>query len=199
MGRGRDPASNKNQARFAWTAHSGLEFRAESAFSKMTEFTEDQVEAFRDAFELFDRTGEGKIVWQECSSLARCFGYNPTNAYVQCLLGGGDEAELPTKEAMSTNTITLDDFLPILWTISQAPDPGSYEDFFEGLKVFDKDGNGNVNSAELRHVLSSLGEKLQQEEIDILLKGQEDANGNVNYDKFIKTLMSDREESNEAK
>ena len=40
---------------------------------------------------------------------------------------------------------------------------------------------------------SSLGEKLTNEEVDILLQGQEDANGNVNYDKFIKTLMSDKE------
>lgn len=60
---------------------------------------------------------------------------------------------MPSNKDMEEKTITLDDFLPILWTISQAADPGSYEDFFEGLKVFDKDGNGNVNSAELRHVL----------------------------------------------
>ena len=40
---------------------------------------------------------------------------------------------------------------------------------------------------------SSLGEKLTNEEVDVLLQGQEDANGNVNYDKFIKTLMSDKE------
>merc|ERR1712050_159575 len=175
-------------------AHSGLEFRAESAFSKMTEFTEDQVEAFRDAFELFDRTGEGKIVWQECSSLARCFGYNPTNAYVQLLLGGGDEEKMPTKDQMATETITLDDFLGILWGIATANTPGSYEDFYEGLKVFDKDGGGNISGAELRHVMSSLGEKLSSEEVNFLLEGMEDLNGCVSYEKFIKKLMSDNED-----
>jgi len=39
--------------------------------------------AFRDAFELFDRTGAGTIAYKECSSLARCFGYSPTDAFVK--------------------------------------------------------------------------------------------------------------------
>ena len=38
-----------------------------------------------------------------------------------------------------------------------APEPGNYEEFFEGLKVFDKDGSGKVSSNELRHVLTQLG------------------------------------------
>ena len=32
--------------------------------------------------------------------------------------------------------------------------------------MFDRDGNGTVTAAELRHVLTNLGEKLTEEEID---------------------------------
>lgn len=48
--------------------------------------------------------------------------------------------------------------------------------------MFDKEGNGTVNSAELRHVLGTLGEKLSEEEIDQLLQGHEDNNGQINYE-----------------
>lgn len=100
---------------------------------------------------------------------------------------------MPTKEDMATKSISFDDFLPILWGVATSKDPGSFEDFMEGLKVFDKDGNGTVNSAELRHVMCALGEKLSPEEVDQLCEGLEDANGQINYEQFIKKVMSDDE------
>ena len=51
--------------------------------------------------------------------------------------------------------------------------------------MFDKEGNGTVNSAELRHVLGTLGEKLSEEEIDQLLQGHEDNNGQINYEGLV--------------
>jgi len=53
------------------------------------------------------------------------------------------------------------------------------------------------SSAELRHVLSNLGEKLTSVEIETLIGDQEDSAGNINYDKFIKTIMHDKEGSPE--
>ena len=49
-------------------------------------------------------------------------------------------------------------------------------------QVFDKDGNGSINAAELRHVMTNLGERLNDEDMDELLKTVEvDNDGQLNY------------------
>ena len=54
--------------------------------------------------------------------------------------------------------VSFEEFLPIFLSCQGKKEQGTMEDFIEGLRVFDKDGNGFINSAELRHVLTSLGE-----------------------------------------
>jgi len=45
------------------------------------------------------------------------------------------------------------------------------EEFIRGFQVFDKEGNGFIGAGELRYVLTQLGEKMTDEEVDELLKG----------------------------
>jgi calmodulin len=40
----------------------------------------------------------------------------------------------------------------------------------QAFKVFDKDGNGFISAAELRHVMTNLGEKLTDEEVDEMIR-----------------------------
>ena len=42
----------------------------------------------------------------------------------------------------------------------------SEEEIREAFRVFDKDGNGFISAAELRHVMTNLGEKLTDEEVN---------------------------------
>lgn len=49
--------------------------------------------------------------------------------------------------------------------------PMKPEEFIRGFQVFDKEGNGFIGAGELRYVLTQLGEKMSDEEVDELLKG----------------------------
>lgn len=55
------------------------------------------------------------------------------------------------------------------------------EDMKEAFKVFDMDGNGFISRQELRCVMTNLGEKLSDEEIDEMIR-EADSNGDGQVD-----------------
>ena len=59
----------------------------------------------------------------------------------------------------------------------------SEDEIREAFRVFDKDGNGFISAAELRHVMTNLGEKLTDEEVDEMIREADiDGDGQVNYE-----------------
>ncbi|XP_048861990.1 myosin light chain 3, skeletal muscle isoform-like [Brienomyrus brachyistius] len=149
----------------------------------MGDFSADQLDDFKEAFGLFDRIGDSKIAFNQVADVMRALGQNPTNKDVVKILGN------PNAEDMANKRIDFDAFLPLLKTVD-AIQKGTYDDYVEGLRVFDKEGNGTVMGAELRIVLSTLGEKMTGPEVDSLMQGQEDENGCVNYESFVKAILS---------
>ncbi|OLL23411.1 Myosin regulatory light chain cdc4 isoform B [Neolecta irregularis DAH-3] len=132
-----------------------------------------------DAFNLYDKKGNGRIPLKSLGDLLRSVGQNPTLREVADLEEevGGD-VDFATFRALASRP--------------EAYGPASNpEDFARGFQVFDKDMTGYIGVGELRYVLTSLGEKLSDEEVDELLKGVNiGKNGEVNYQEFVRMILA---------
>jgi metallopeptidase MepB len=60
-------------------------------------------------------------------------------------------------------------------------DPGEPDEYCRGFQVFDKDMTGFIGVGQLKYVLTNLGEKMTDEEVDELLKAVDTSSGQVNY------------------
>lgn len=94
---------------------------------------------------------------------------------------------------MGEKQYKFDELLPIYHDVSKNQDLGTFADFMEAFKTFDREGQGFISSAEMRHALTSIGEKLEDSAVDDILKYTdtvEDLDGNVKYEEFIKKVMA---------
>nr|ACO12657.1 Myosin-2 essential light chain [Lepeophtheirus salmonis] len=150
-----------------------------SGSSPRITFTDDQIADFQETFALYDNRGDGKIPVGVVGDVMRALWQNPTESEVKKLV----------IQERADERVSFEVFLPILQAICSRRSSDTAEGFVEGLRHFDKDGNGFISTAELRHLLTTLGEKLSDEEVEQLLAGHEDSQGNVNYEEFVRTVM----------
>lgn len=82
-------------------------------------------------------------------------GQNPTQAEIKDIV----------KEIGGNGTVEFPEFLSMMQRRIKNTD--NEEQIREAFKVFDKSGTGFIEVAELRHVLTTLGEKLTKDEVRI--------------------------------
>jgi len=145
------------------------------------QLTEEQIAEFKEAFSLFDKDGDGTITTKELGTVMRSLGQNPTEAELQDMINEVD--------ADGNGTIDFPEFLSLM--ARKMKDTDTEEELIEAFKVFDRDGNGFISAAELRHVMTNLGEKLTDEEVDEMIREADvDGDGQINYEEFVKMMMT---------
>lgn len=141
------------------------------------ELTEEQIAHFKEAFTLVDRDGDGIILSSEIGVVFRMLGQNPTQAEL---------ADMVTE--VDNETIEFPEICTLL--ARKVKDVDAEEEFKEAFRVFDKDGNGFTSAAELRHIMTTLGEKMTDAELDEMLDMAEvDGDGQINYEEYVKQMM----------
>ena len=80
--------------------------------------------------------------------------------------------------------IDFPEFLTIM--ANKIKDTDSEEEILEAFKVFDKYVNDDIPAAELRHVITSFGEKLSHEKVDEMIREADiDGDGVISFEEWI--------------
>lgn len=131
----------------------------------------------------------GEITTKELGTVMRSLGQNPSESELQDMINEVDsdnngtidfpgeqshaEVYAPPAEARASA-----EFLTMM--ARKMKDTDSEEEIREAFKVFDRDNNGFISAAELRHVMTSIGEKLTDDEVDEMIReADQDGDGRI--------------------
>jgi hypothetical protein len=88
------------------------------------------------------------------------------------------------------NTVDFESFSKVLNRPGGFRDPGEPEEYCRGFQVFDKDLTGFIGVGQLRYILTNLGEKMSDDEVDELLKAVDTSSGEINYTELVRTILA---------
>ncbi|XP_052769115.1 calmodulin-A-like isoform X1 [Mya arenaria] len=148
------------------------EIKRIAEFSKLSE---EEVQEYREAFNIFDRDGSGAISIKELEIAMRSLGQNPNE----------EELERMIKEVDKDGNQELDfeEFCELMSKTKK--DVTSYKAIEEAFKVFDKDGKGSIPREYFRHIMTTMGERLNDDEVDEMLdEADADGDGEINIQEF---------------
>ncbi|EDO44682.1 predicted protein [Nematostella vectensis] len=144
------------------------------------------LEDLKECFLLYDKRGDERIECSQVGEVLRALDVNPTEHEVQKIVNNIDPAG-------EMKRVSFEEFYPMYQNLRERHRKERSVDvdyFMECFKVFDRNGNGLIGAAELRHLLASLGDKLSDEEVDNLMVGFEDNQGQVFYEDFVRAVMN---------
>lgn len=143
--------------------------------------SEQQIAEFKEAFSLFDKDGDGKITTKELGTVMRSLGQNPSESELTDMINEVD--------VDSDGSIDFPEFLTMM--ARKMKDTDSEAEIAEAFKVFDRNGDGKISAAELRHVLTSIGEKLSDADVDQMIREADVNNdGEIDIQEFTQLLSS---------
>jgi len=142
------------------------------------------IERAKFVFSIYDFEGNGTVDAADLGSCLRALSLVPTEKLVEKL--GGQKKKDQKK-------LKVDEFLPLYSECKKDKDVGNVEDFTEVLKLYDKSDNGQMYFDELKHILQTLGEKLDSDQVEEVIKDcaePPDDEGLTTYSVFLKKLMA---------
>jgi hypothetical protein len=88
--------------------------------------------------------------------------------------------------------LSIDDLVAMEETVGECNDPDRDEEYKKAFEKFDADGSGDISPDELVQVLDMMGEDLDEQEVqEIIKEADTDGDGHIDYEEFV-ALMNAR-------
>ena len=136
---------------------------------------------YKKIFEMYDNNKDGNVNSIELANILKAIDINVSDEEIRDII-----FELDLE---GNGEINYEDFLTIVKRREKNVD--KEEEVLNAFKLFDKEGNGLININELKHIMLTVGNNITEEELNDLLKEADtDNDGYINYEEFIRSLLS---------
>ena len=145
------------------------------------QLSQEVIAEYKDAFEVFDTDGDGKITISELRYVMKSLITNPTEAELRDMINEVD--------ADGNGAVDFDEFCAMME--QKKKDTQRKDEFRSAFLAFDKDGDGFISPDELWGVMTTLKLDITKEEHDAIIKAADaDADGQLTYKEFVKLMMT---------
>ena len=146
------------------------------------EISPERKKEYQDAFEMFDKDKDGTISAKELANVMETLvGQKPSMDEITSMI---KEVDLN-----SDGKIELGEFIQLL--LKNSPDTETEEEVINAFRVFDKEGNGLINTEELKHIMMTIGDKMTEDEAEEMIREADiDEDGVINYEEFVRMMMA---------
>uniref|UniRef100_A0A0C9S198 TSA: Wollemia nobilis Ref_Wollemi_Transcript_26054_591 transcribed RNA sequence n=1 Tax=Wollemia nobilis TaxID=56998 RepID=A0A0C9S198_9CONI len=148
----------------------------------MGQLTAEQTSKFREAFCFFDKDEDGVLSVKEVGVAMRSAGENASEEQVQEMV-----------KAKGKETVDLATFLDMMEARHVGGNKAE-DDLVKAFRFLDRGQTGNIYVGELRHLLTSVGEKLSADEFDQWIDQDKDcdSNGRINVETLVNKLIQSK-------
>ncbi|ELP93239.1 calmodulin-1/4, putative [Entamoeba invadens IP1] len=132
----------------------------------------------QECFYYFDTNGDNMLTAEQLKYAIRAFGVNLETSKMDEIITQND--------SNSSGLYSLDTYINIMK--DKKKDTDKPEKVTENFAIFDKEKNGYVSATELKNVLTTMGDKLTEQEVEDLYKVVVPIDGFISVEDLIKNM-----------
>lgn len=137
-------------------------------------FDQTQIAEFKEAFSIIDHDADGFIEKDDLRDMLASLGQSVSENYLQDMIN----------EAPGAINFTM--FLTLMGEKMTGTDPEA--DILAAFECFDEQGTGLISLDQMREFLTTMGDRFNDDEVDVMFKSRAVKGNMFNYREFVKIL-----------